>query len=289
MKNPLMHPALNFFLTNRLPRTAVTIFFGRLSRIRNRWLTRFVIRVWKRFSDLDLSDARKQHFQSLHDCFVRELKPGARPIDVEPGAIISPCDAIIGAHGTIKAGLMLQAKGQRYSLEDLLGADRHSDQFSGARYVTLRLTAQMYHRFHSPASMRIHRVDYISGDCWNVNPPALDRVPRLFCRNERAIINAQLSDTGEPIVLVAVAAILVASIRLRFADVLLHLRYRGSNPISCNHDVTPGEELGWFEHGSTIILIAPGHFDLASHWVTGNRIRMGQVLLRATQTSKRSE
>jgi phosphatidylserine decarboxylase len=176
---------------------------------------------------------------------------------------------------------MLQAKGMPYRLDELLGSAASAEQYRGATYVTLRLTAQMYHRFHSPADCEIGQVDYVSGDCWNVNPPALARVSRLFCRNERAVLHCRLTDTGEPVALVAVAAILVASIRLRFADVLLHLRYRGTNPIICNHQAHRGEELGWFEHGSTIIVLAPPGWQLAAPHGSGTQIRMGEVLLKA--------
>ncbi len=57
-----------------------------------------------------------------------------------------------------------------------------------------------------------------------------------------------------------VAAILVASIRLHFVDVRLHLRYRGPNAIFCDALLGKGEEMGWFEHGSTILVFAPPGF-----------------------------
>jgi phosphatidylserine decarboxylase len=281
MRNPLSYPSINFALTNRLPRALCTIAFGRLSRIRSRWLAAALISVWKRFSDLDLSDSLRSDFDSLHACFTRELRPGARSISQEAGTLSSPCDAIIGAHGVVNDMAMLQAKGMPYRLDELLGSAASAEQYRGATYVTLRLTAQMYHRFHSPADCEIGQVDYVSGDCWNVNPPALARVSRLFCRNERAVLHCRLTDTGEPVALVAVAAILVASIRLRFADVLLHLRYRGTNPIICNHQAHRGEELGWFEHGSTIIVLAPPGWQLAAPHGSGTQIRMGEVLLKA--------
>ncbi|MFM8547064.1 MAG: phosphatidylserine decarboxylase, partial [Betaproteobacteria bacterium] len=186
MRNPLSYPSINFALTNRLPRALCTIAFGRLSRFRSRWLAAALIAVWKRFSDLDLSDALCSHFDSLHACFTRELRPGARPISQEAGTLSSPCDAIIGAHGVVNDLAMLQAKGMSYRLDELLGSAASAEQYRGATYVTLRLTAQMYHRFHSPADCQISQVDYVSGDCWTVNPPALARVSRMFCRNERA-------------------------------------------------------------------------------------------------------
>ena len=127
-------------------------------------------------------------------------------------------------------------------------------------------------------------VSYISGDTWNVNPIALKRVERLFCRNERAVIQLRLAD-GTPMALVPVAAILVASIRLHFLDVLLHLRWPGPNEMPCNAAVVKGQELGWFEHGSTLIVFVPPGFALAPGIETGQRISQGQALLRRTTSA----
>src|SRR5262249_30275219 len=150
-------------------------------------------------------------WKSLHDCFIRELKPGARPIDVDPRVIVSPCDAIVGACGSVDGVELIQAKGFPYTLPDLLHDPALVERHRDGRYVTLRLTSSMYHRFHAPADMRVDRVTYISGDTWNTNPIALQRVERLFCKNERAILHGELTASAEPITLVAVAAILIAS------------------------------------------------------------------------------
>jgi phosphatidylserine decarboxylase len=126
----------------------------------------------------------------------------------------------------------------------------------------------------------VEQVNYISGDTWNVNPIALKRVERLFCKNERAVIRCRLKPSGALITLVPVAAILVASMRLRFLDVLLHLRYRGPNIIPCEVTLSRGEEMGWFEHGSTIIVFAPRGIALSETLREGDRIQMGRALLR---------
>ncbi len=62
-------------------------------------------------TDLDLSDAKRQRFDSLRECFTRELFDGARPVDTRAEVLASPSDAIVGACGTIEAGTVLQAKG----------------------------------------------------------------------------------------------------------------------------------------------------------------------------------
>jgi phosphatidylserine decarboxylase len=270
---------INFLLTNRIPRRLVTLFMGWWSRIEQPWVCGASIAIWRLFSDLDLSEAKNARFTSLHECFTRELKDGARPIDERPTHLISPCDGIVGACGRVSFGTMLQAKGFDYTLTDLLADAQLARYYEGGQYATLRLTSSMYHRFHAPADCRVEQVSYISGDTWNVNPIALKRVARLFCRNERAVIRCRLA-SGQMLALVPVAAILVASIRLRFLDVLLHLRYRGPNVIPCDARMRRGEEMGWFEHGSTIIVIAPPGLSLADGVQEGARIRMGQSLLR---------
>lgn len=137
----------------------------------------------------------------------------------------------------------------------------------------------MYHRFHAPAAGTVEHVTYLSGDTWNVNPIALQRVERLFCRNERAVVRMRLAG-GEPIALVPVAAILVASIRLHFLDVLLHLGRKGANEMPCAAPHAKGQEMGWFEHGSTIIVFVPSGFELAEGIATGVQLRAGQALLK---------
>jgi len=270
---------LNFLLTNRLPRRWLTLFTGWLSRLEQPLVRDFCIAIWRLFSELDLSEARATHFKSLHECFTRELKDGARRVDPDPAVLVSPCDAIIGAMGRVAAGSVLQAKGFPYTLMDLLGDDELVRSYLNGSYVTLRLASGMYHRFHAPYDCRVEQVTYISGDTWNVNPIALKRIEKLFCKNERAIIRCRLVPSGQLITLVAVAAILVASVRLHFLDVLLHLRYRGPNTLPCDASLHKGDEMGWFQHGSTIIAFAPEGVALCDLLRQGSIIRMGEPLL----------
>jgi phosphatidylserine decarboxylase len=138
----------------------------------------------------------------------------------------------------------------------------------------------MYHRFHAPHDCRVDHVTYVSGDTWNVNAAALRRVDKLYCKNERAILRTTLSATGHVITLVPVAAILVASIRLHFIDTILSRKHRGPNTFACNADFNKGEEMGWFQHGSTIIVFAPDDFSLCDNIKDGAVIRVGQPLMR---------
>jgi phosphatidylserine decarboxylase len=271
---------INFLLTNRIPRLAVTHWVGWLSRIKSPLLTRICIWVWRLFTDLDLSEAKEQRFESLRDCFIRELQPGARPIEADASVFVSPCDGIVGAMGRVEQGRLFQAKGFSYRLEDFLIHDRLLLQWADAQYLTIRLTSAMYHRFHAPYEGRLTQVHYISGDTWNVNPVALSRVESLFCKNERAILEAELGPQSLPCLMIPIAAILVASMRIHALDRTFTSRLPGRFSVPVDHRFVKGQELGWFEHGSTIILMLPGEFSLAEGIQTGSVLKMGQRLFR---------
>ncbi len=271
---------LNFLLTNRIPRRLITQFLGWFSKIEQPLIRDMSIGVWRFFSGLDLSEAKKSRFRSMHDCFVRELKDGSRPVVCDPKILVSPCDAIVGALGAIAGTTLYQIKGFPYVLDELLCDRSMVDTHRNGRYVTLRLTSSMYHRFHAPHDCRVEQVTYISGDTWNVNPIALRSVEKLFCKNERVVMKTTLSATGHSVTLVPVAAILVASIRLCFLDVLLNLKYRGPNVIPCAAQFRKGEEMGWFEHGSTIIMLVHEGFSMCDNIKEGAIVRMGEPLMR---------
>ena len=280
----LLQEDINFLLTNRIPRQLANRLIGWVSRIENPLLARAAIGVWRLFAELDLSESATQRFNSLQECFTRQLKPGARPVDADPAVITSPCDGIIGACGSIEDDQLLQAKGFFYSLQDLLTDSHLAEVYRDGQYATLRLTSSMYHRFHAPYDCTIERVTYVSGETWNVNPIALERIAKLFCKNERAVIPAALPGSGVVVTLVPVAAILVASIKLHFLDIVLDRRYRGASELRCLASFRKGEEMGWFQHGSTMIVLAPKGVTPCASLRQGTTIRMGQPLMQLPRT-----
>jgi len=277
---------LNFLLTNRIPRRYLTLLMGWWSSIESPTLTRLSIAAWQLFADdLRLDEAKTQRFESLQECFTRELREGTRPVDLSPNVLVSPCDAVIGAHGRVRDGHSFQAKGFPYTLVDLLGDGALAARHDGALFVTLRLKSNMYHRFHAPADARLDRVRYLSGDTWNVNPIALKRVERLFCKNQRAVVELSLLEPGEVLTLVCVASILVASVEIHAARSVLGLRYDGPAMIECDGTVAKGDELGLFRSGSTIVLFASGPFEFVSGTHEGKTIRVGEALLSRTDSA----
>ena len=273
------HPGLNFAVTNRIPRRWLTRLVARLSRIESRAVYRLSMTLWEMGAgSLHLEEAERSDFRSVHECFVRRLKPGARVIDATPGSLVSPCDGIVVSAGRIVEGTLIQAKGHGYSLTELFAGGERAERFEQGHYVTLRLTSAMYHRFHAPADCRVNRVAYVPGDTWNVNPPALARVDRLYCRNTRVVVSSTPCGHDEPIVMVAVGAILVASVQLLFLPFALDETYAGRPLIRCDVALRKGEEMGFFQHGSTMIVIAPDRFRPAPPVETGDIVRVGQRL-----------
>jgi phosphatidylserine decarboxylase len=276
--------SLNFLVTNRIPRLALTRFMGRFCKIEQPLVRDASIALWRWFCDVDLTDATETRFASLHAAFIRALRPGARVVDGDPAVVCSPCDAILGAHGPIAGGEVLQIKGAPYPLAELLGCKADAAAFEGGSYFTLRLTAGMYHRFHAPHDLVVERLRYISGDTWNVNAPALRRIDKLFCKNERAPMLVRLEAGGQPLMLVPVAAVLVASIRLPWFDAQRSVREGGERVAPCAARFAKGAEMGWFEHGSTIVVLAPPGLEPVTGLVEGARLAMGQPLLRLDST-----
>ena len=273
---------LNFLLTNRIPRRALTQFVGWYSRIENPWLTKISMAAWQLLADdLNLDEAEKREFTSLHDCFTRRLKPGARSIDTRANVLASPCDAVVGECGPIAGTTVFQAKGFPYEIGELIPDPALQEKYRDGCYATLRLKSSMYHRFHAPTDCTVEEVRYISGDTWNVNPIALKRIEKLYCRNERAVLPLGETDTAGSVCLVPVAAILVASMKFHCLPEQLDLR-KGPNRIHCYARYLKGDEMGYFQHGSTIIVFATSNYVLAEGIAQGLTIRMGQALMTDT-------
>ena len=273
---------VNYLVTNHIPRRLATRAMGWFSRVEQPLVVRLSLAIWRAAAGdaLRLDEAERTDFRSIHDCFTRTLKPGARPIDPRPGVAVSPCDGIVVAAGRIADTTLVQAKGFTYTLDDLLQDPVLAARCRDGSYVTLRLTSTMYHRFHAPDDGRVTTVCHVPGDAWNVNPPALARVPRLYCRNERVIIPIAQGTAPPSLVLVPVGAILVGSVHLHFARLTRRRQGRRIRHVRCDAVFRRGEELGYFHHGSTIIVIAPPGLEPVPGIVAGARLRVGQPLLQ---------
>ncbi len=271
------------FLQYLLPRHALTAIVHRVARIRlpaiKDWLIRHFVRTFK----VDLTDVdadTPDDFASLNAFFTRELADGARPVDGDARAIVSPVDGTLSAAGLIHSGRLFQAKGLDYSLEDLLTVDTaRSDAFMHGRFATIYLAPYDYHRVHAPFSGRLDALHYVPGDLFSVNTATAKRVRGLFCRNERLVMH--FATTFGPAAVLFVGALNVGSITTPWTGEIRPRRRGAAEALSLASSapaVEKGELLGWFNMGSTVIVLLPA--DAGGDWVpgldSGSRVRVGQ-------------
>ncbi|MBC9783947.1 phosphatidylserine decarboxylase [Heliobacterium chlorum] len=255
-----------------------------LSRQSGRWAaskwSRRAIPWFIRRYNIAVEEAEKtwQEYGSLADFFCRRLKPGLRPICPEPNGIVSPVDAQVSQMGTASAGRLIQAKGINYSLEQLLGDRTKAESFAGGEFVTLYLSPRDYHRIHAPLEGRVTGYAYWPGRLYPVNDLGVQGVPGLFARNERLITYLQ-TDVGQ-VALVKVGAMMVGSVRVTYSNVVSNRR-KPAQLVSLQEgpDLEKGEELGFFQFGSTVILLfEPGAVRWREDLTTGTRLKMGEMI-----------
>lgn len=245
-----------------LPRHWLTAIIWRIARIRHAGTKNFLITKFSSAFDVDLEEVKLDvpgDFATFNDFFIRELADDARPIDDDADAITSPVDGTVSFAGAIRADSIFQAKGIDYSLGDLLATDiEEADNYVDGSFATIYLAPYNYHRVHAPLAGELVAARYVPGDLFSVNEATVSNVNGLFRRNERLIMHFRTRHG--PAVLIFVGALNVGSIstpwtgeiRPRKAGVVDVLDLSG-HPTT----VEKGSLLGWFNMGSTVILLLP--------------------------------
>lgn len=248
-------------------------------------VTHFVIKVFAKKYNVDMSEAKKENFsdyESFNQFFIRELKDDARKINENPTALCLPADGRVSQIGHIDDERLLQAKGHFFSLSDLLAGDEELvNTFKNGEFATIYLSPRDYHRVHMPCDATLRKMIYVPGDLFSVNPFLAEHVPNLFARNERVIC---VFDTAfGPMVQILVGATITASMSTVWAGVINPPRtgeikvwtYQGDNVIK----LTKGQEMGAFQLGSTVINLFPANsVTLAEHLEVDVPVRMGEIL-----------
>lgn len=232
---------------------------------------------------VDLSDAEHplEGYGSLHELFTRRLRPGARPIDQDPEALVSPVDGTLSERGFVGAGVLPQAKGRTYTLSALLADPQALEVFGGGSFATLYLHPRDYHRIHSPVDGRISRWVHVPGDLFPVNSTAVAHFEALFARNERLMTHLDTDVFGR-VAVVKVGATIVGRVRASYAPEVTTnapgvtvVRRADLDPAA---PIGRGDELGVFEMGSTVIVVTerPLRFEVEA----GRPVRFGESLGR---------
>ena len=244
---------------------------------------RALLRSYVRAYRVDLSEAAEplEAYSTFNAFFTRRLRPGARPVASDAGLIVSPSDSRLQSFGSVPPGARLdQIKGRSYALAALLGDEAEAEAFTGGVHATLYLSPSMYHRVHFPVGGRVVAWRYLPGRLYPVNAMAVRHVEGLFTVNERVVVTIESEDVG-PVAVVLVGATNVGRMTLSFAGLSTNA---GAPPVAVRLaqplPVRRGDELGAFNLGSTVVLLAadPG---LAPAGVReGEIVRVGQPLWR---------
>ena len=274
------------------PQQLLTRLVYHLTRIRSRLVRNATIRWFCWQFGVDTSEAERpvpQGYEHFNDFFTRRLKPGLRPQPEEPRALASPCDGVISQSGRLEGGRLLQVKGWHYDAAELLGGDAALAQaFADGAFLTVYLAPYDYHRVHMPLAGRLVRTAHLPGRLFSVNAVTTAGVPRLFVRNER-LVTVFGTEAGP------MAVVLVGALNVGTIGTVWQTEYRAGHRFPTSRDwhgdaaapeLARGDELGWFNMGSTVILLLPaGAAEFSAGLVPGTRLRTGQVVGNLTGTA----
>jgi len=271
--------ALPFYI---LPHHAISWCMFKLARVRLKPLKNTIIRIYTKLHVVKMEEAIEENrfaYEHLNAFFTRALKPECRPLDAKENTWICPVDGAVSQAMEIQQGRIFQAKGHDYSLVELIGGDKNrAKPLENGHFATLYLSPRDYHRIHMPVKGTLTHMCYIPGRLFSVAPHTVNAIPRLFARNERCVC---CFDTEHgPMILVLVGAINVSAIETVWhglvtttGNAINHFDYSEKDII-----LERGDEMGRFNLGSTVIVLAPEQFKLDALIQPGANIKLGQRL-----------
>lgn len=269
-------------LIHRLPQNAMSRTVGKITATR---FSRLAIQRYIRHYNIDTSIIEKPvtEYRTLKDFFIRRLKPGARPIASDEGTIVSPVDGTVSQLGDICEGTLIQAKGKEFSVIELLGgSEEEAKRYYGGKFVTIYLSPKDYHRIHMPVAGDLSCYCYLPGRLYPVNQLGIENVDRLFARNERLVTHIKTDDLGD-MALVKVGALFVGSVKVCYNTATTNIKNgrQTHEKIAGTPRYEKGAELGWFEFGSTVILLLESNeLKWAADVEQGKSVLMGQPLAK---------
>lgn len=267
-------------LIHRLPQNAMSRTMGKITASR---FSRLAIQRYVRHYNIDASIVEKpmNEYRTLKEFFTRRLKPEARPIAFGADVIVSPVDGTVSQMGDICEGTLIQAKGKGFNVAELLGgSSEEAERYYGGKFITIYLSPRDYHRIHMPVEGDLIRYSYLPGRLYPVNQLWIENVDRLFARNERLVTYIETEGLGD-VALVKVGALFVGSVKVSYNTATTNVKHgrQTCEPISGKPHYEKGDELGWFEFGSTVILLFESkHLEWASGVEAGRTLEMGQML-----------
>jgi phosphatidylserine decarboxylase len=278
-----MSERLQVLLQHLLPKQRLTTLAGRVAGAQAGAVTTRLIRWFVGRYGVDMAEAADPDigsYRSFNHFFCRPLKAGARPLSAAD--FVCPVDGAISQFGAIDDHHMLQAKGHRFTITDLVGGDPAlAAPFRHGSFANLYLSPRDYHRLHMPCDGVLTRMIYVPGSLFSVNPVTARGVPNLFARNERVVCLFQSPEHG-PFVMVLVGATIVGSMATVWHGVVNPSRTgRLSEWTYPDGEVRlgKGEEMGRFLLGSTIVMLfRPGTIVFNPDWGPERLVRLGELM-----------
>jgi len=249
-----------YYLLWILPRNLISRICGYLSNLHLPvFCLQLIIKFFCRFYEVNLYESEKNisEFHTFNEFFTRRLKREARPVDQSKNSLISPVDGFIGEYGTIKNGILIQAKGMDYRLQDLIQDKNRTTVYDGGEFITIYLAPHNYHRIHSITDGEVNEFSYITGDLWTVSSLGINYITNLFARNER--LTTYINTKNGECAIVKVGATVVGKIRVNYHSQVSNLSRKISKKITLDdpYRLEKGQEIGLFELGSTVICLFP--------------------------------
>lgn len=247
------------------------------SATRPAWAVDRAVRYWAKRDGIALSEFEARRFESLDDFFLRRLAPGARPLD---GGFVAPADGNLLAAGTLRLDRPLVVKGQRLSVSRVVNGRLHDlelSEYDGGSYAVIFLTPRGYHRVHMPVDGTLEAVRWIPGRYFPQNEDALEVIPRVYERNERATLSCRDAH-GLPFLMVMVGASLIGGIHLEGVERNAWVK---PAPFALDRRLAKGDEVGHFAFGSTVVVLLPR--GMATSPRRSAEVRMGQKLFELGQ------
>lgn len=270
-----------------LPRKHLSRMLGRVARTAApapllRAAVRAYCHAWRvDLADFDVPDGGFATFDAF---FTRRLRPGVRPVDPDPTALVSPADGRLEGCGRIEPGIELEVKGQRCSVDELLGEDGTAASFAGGYYALVYLSPRDYHRVHAPVSGAVTVTRHVVGTLYPVNDIGFSHVPGLLVRNERVVVEQRGEHHGR-VITVLVGALGVGRITLDFDPSVVSNDGAGAG-VRRYGDRAPylrrGQELGVFHLGSTVVVLADAGSGLRPARPSVGPVRMGDAIGRVS-------
>jgi phosphatidylserine decarboxylase len=273
-----------------LPKRALSRVIYAVARSEVRWIRNIFLRIFLSVYRLNMAEAVQADpfaYRSFNDFFTRALRPGVRPIAAASDIVVSPVDGTVSQCGTIEGDLLIQAKGQSYSLPELLAGDAEAvAAYRGGSFACIYLAPYNNQRNHMPYAGTARDNVYVPGELFSVNAATARAVPRVFARNERLICDFT-TPLGR-LAVILVGALFVGSIEtVHCGEVNPPPRGRQAATriaTGLGREFAKGDELGRFNMGSTVILLfEPQRVAWEPTLVPESTVQLGRPIARSVR------